>query len=78
MYPQSKAEYGLANKDFVKIYFCGGRNSVYCGPTLGRQFSVLREIYASAGKKSRAPNKKYFFGKVEGPVGRDLEEPIVV
>ena len=68
----------MANGDVVKICLCGGRNSVYCGPILDWQFSALQEIYAFAGKKSWAANKKCFSGRVEGPVGRDLEEPGVV
>ena len=52
MYPQSKAEYGLVNGDFVEIRLCGRRNSVYYGIILDRQFSALREIYTFAGKKS--------------------------
>ena len=78
VYPQSKAEYGLANEDFVEIRLYGGQNSVYCGPTLGQQFSTLQKTYVFAGKKSWAPNKKCFFGKVGSPVGRDLEKPGVV
>ena len=54
------------------------RNSVYCGPTLGRQFLALQETYASDGQKSWALNKKYFSGRVGDLVGKDLEKPGVV
>ena len=78
VYPQSKAKYGLANRDFVEIHLCGRRNNFYCGPILSRQFSTLRETYAFAGKKSWASNKKYFSERVGGLLGRDLEELGVV
>ena len=78
MYSQSKAEYKLANRNFVEIRLYGRRNSIYYGFTLGRQFLALQEAYTSTGKKSWAPNKKYFSKRVGSPISRDLKEPRVV
>ena len=74
VYPQNKAEYRLANTDFIKIHLCNGEKSVYCNLILDQQFSALQEIYISTGKKSLASNKKCFSRRVEDIISRSLKE----